>query len=237
MRKIEILLKEFEAAQKTIDYYALDLSLDELNRTFAAASPETYRYVRLHGLCGTYDDALELLHDQKKWGKTTCILSLGSSLGNFNHEDAANFLHKYVQLLEPTDYFIVGLDGCKVEDKVYFAYNDSRGLTKQFYMNGLAHANQLLGYEAFKPDEWEVQTLYNKDLGCHQAFYVPMRDVEIKDIKLHQGERIRFEEAYKFDEEERFNLWRNAGLVPSGEFGNSSNDYRECSLAARVAER
>lgn len=229
LRKIEILLKEFETAQKSVDYYALDLSLDELNRTFATVSPETYCYVRLHGLHGTYDDALRWLQDQKKWGKTTCVLSLGSSLGNFNHGNAAKFLHNFVKLLEPPDSFIVGLDGCKTEDKVYLAYNDPRGLTRQFYMNGLAHANKILGFEAFKSGEWEVHSLYNKDLGCHQAFYVPTCDVEIKDIKLRQGERILFEEAYKFDETERFHLWRNAGLVPTRELGNSSNDYRESS--------
>ncbi|KAL1969641.1 hypothetical protein VTN77DRAFT_8194 [Rasamsonia byssochlamydoides] len=225
LRKIEILLKEFERIQKDVDYYALDLSLEELNRTFAAISPQTYHHVRFHGLHGTYDDALDWLQNLENRTQPTCVLSMGSSLGNFRRSEAAEFLGKFARLLGPSDSVIIGLDACKDADKVYRAYNDSKGVTHQFYLNGLSHANAILGYEAFKPGQWEVECSFDKVNGCHQAFYVPTQDVTVNGISLQKGEKILFEEAFKYDLHECEKLWRDAGLIPVAAFGNSSNDY------------
>lgn len=214
--------------QKRVDYYALDLSLEELQRTFAQVSPQSYQYVRFHGLHGTYDDALRWLKDSQNREQPTCVLSMGSSIGNFNRTAAAGFLRQYAELLGPTDSIIIGLDGCKDKDRVYRAYNDSKGITRRFYKNGLVHANAVLGYEAFKADQWDVDCLYDEAGGCHRAFYVPTQDVSIGGVSLGRGERILFEEAYKYDAQERQDLWRNAGLINLAALGNSSDNYRKC---------
>lgn len=227
LRKVEILLREFETLQKRVNYYALDLSLEELQRTFAQVSPQSYQYVRFQGLHGTYDDALEWLKNPQNRKRPTCVLSLGSSIGNFGHADAASFLRQYSQLLGPTDSIIIGLDGCKDKDRVYRAYNDSKGITRRFYLNGLAHANQVLGYDAFKPDQWDIDCLYDEVDGCHRAFYVPTQDVTINGISLRKGEKIIFEEAYKYNAHEREELWRNAGLINVAALGNSHDNYRK----------
>jgi EasF-like predicted methyltransferase len=214
--------------QKRVDYFALDLSLEELERTFAEVSPQRYQYVRLHALHGTYDDAMDWLHMPENRQQPTWVLSLGSSLGNFNRPDAAAFLNRFARLLGPSDALIIGLDGCTDRDRIFKAYNDSKGITHEFYRNGLVHANAVLGQEAFKPDEWAVHCIYDDAQGCHQAFYVPTRDVTIQGNRLHRGEQIIFEEAYKYDRRQREQLWRNAGLIPVAAYGNSSaNDYRE----------
>lgn len=77
LRKIQILLQAFEDAGKDIDYYALDLSLRELERTLAEL-PE-YKHVSCHGLWGTYDDGKEWLKGIE--GKPKAILHMGSSIG------------------------------------------------------------------------------------------------------------------------------------------------------------
>jgi EasF-like predicted methyltransferase len=220
--------------EKELDYYALDLSLEELNRTFAAISTQTYHHVRFHGLHGTYDDALAWLHNPDNRKQPTCVLSMGSSLGNFHRTEAAAFLGKFATLLSPSDSLIIGLDGCKDRDKVYRAYNDSKGVTHQFYLNGLSHANAVLGYEAFKPGQWEVVCSYDEANGCHQAFYVPTEDVTINGMSLRKGEKILFEEAFKYDSQERARLWHDAGLMPVAEFGNVSDDYREYFLSLKL---
>lgn len=216
-----------ERRQKRVDYFALDLSLEELQRTFAEVSPQSYQYVRLHALHGTYDDAMEWLRMPENRQQPTYVLSLGSSLGNFSRPDAAVFLNQFARLLGPSDSLIVGLDGCTERDRIYKAYNDSKGTTHQFYRNGLLHANTVLGYEAFKPDEWTVECIYNEAEGCHQAFYVPVRDVTINGTILPKGEKIIFEEAYKYDLRQRDQLWRNAGLISVAAYANSANNYRE----------
>ncbi|KAK1142722.1 hypothetical protein N8T08_007353 [Aspergillus melleus] len=225
LRKIEILLREFERQGKYVDYYALDLSLSELQRTFSEVSVEDYNHVGFHGLHGTYDDAVTWLNRPENRKRPTAILSMGSSMGNFDRLEAAQFLSQFAKILGPSDAMLIGLDGCKNPDKVFKAYNDSQGITQQFYENGLIHANRVLGHEAFKLDEWEIVTGYNAVEGHHEAFYSPKKDVTIDGILVPKGEKLIFEEAFKYGPEEREQLWRDANLIHGAEFGNSSDDY------------
>lgn len=230
LRKVEILLKECERVGKRLDYYALDLSLVELKRTFAEVSTDSFKYVGFHGLHGTYDDALIWLKNPENRTRPTVVLSMGSSIGNFTRSSAAEFLGGFSKVLGPSDFMLIGLDGCKNPERVFKAYNDSDGVTRQFYENGLAHANRVLGFEAFKPDEWEIVTGFNSDLGCHQACYAPKADVTINGITIPKGEKLLFEEAFKYGNEERDDLCRSAGLISQKRWGNSTDDFRTCSL-------
>lgn len=79
LRKVNLLLQAIEDAGKTIDYYALDLSEAELERTLAQLP--AYKHVRSHGLLGTYDDGRDWLKQPSNLSRTKCILTLGSSIG------------------------------------------------------------------------------------------------------------------------------------------------------------
>ncbi len=79
MRKVALLLHAFEAAGKTIDYYALDLSRTELDRTLAQLP--RFSHVSCNGLLGTYDDGREWLKQPHILERPKCIMSLGSSVG------------------------------------------------------------------------------------------------------------------------------------------------------------
>ncbi|KAF9889559.1 hypothetical protein FE257_007269 [Aspergillus nanangensis] len=236
LRKIKILLEELERAGKRVDYYALDLSLPELQRTFSEVFVDEYEHVGFHGLHGTYDDALVWLKNPHNRERPTVILTLGSSIGNFDRAAASSFLAQYSDLLGPSDRIVVGLDGCKDPDRVHRAYNDSQGITRRFYENGLRNANSILGYEAFKSNEWEVVTGYNKVEGRHQASYSPTQDVVINGVVLRKGEQFIFEEAYKYGPDERDNLWRDANLIHCAEFGHNSEDYHIHMLSSAKLE-
>ncbi|KAL4903802.1 hypothetical protein BDW74DRAFT_155441 [Aspergillus multicolor] len=225
LRKIEILLREFERAGKPVDYYALDLSLSELERTFSNVAVEEYKCVGFHGLHGTYDDAHTWLSDPKNRERPTVVLSMGSSLGNFCPPEAAAFLAGFAKLMKPSDMMVIGLDACEDPERVYRAYNDSAGITRKFYENGLVNANNTFGREVFRPDEWQIVTEYDEVNGRHQAFYVPTKDLTICNVNLKKGERIIFEEAFKYSSQGRERLWRDAGLLEAAEFGSSSGDY------------
>ena len=79
LRKVNYLLQALEDAQKDIEYYALDLSQEELERTLAQLP--TYKHVRCRGLLGTYDDGRDWLKGPQNTSRDKCILSLGSSIG------------------------------------------------------------------------------------------------------------------------------------------------------------
>jgi L-histidine Nalpha-methyltransferase / hercynylcysteine S-oxide synthase len=74
-----LLLQALEDAGKVIDYYALDLSPKELERTLAQVP--LFKNVSCHGLLGTYDDGREWLKQPFILDRPKCILHLGSSIG------------------------------------------------------------------------------------------------------------------------------------------------------------
>ena len=79
LRKVSLLLQALEDAGRDVDYYALDLSREELDRTLRQVP--TFRHVRTHGLLGTYDDGREWLKTPSIARRRKCVMSLGSSIG------------------------------------------------------------------------------------------------------------------------------------------------------------
>lgn len=81
LRKVNLLLQAFEESAKDIEYFALDLDRRELERTLGQLPP--YKHVRSHGLWGTYDDGRDWLKQPFNVDRQKCVLSLGSSIGEF----------------------------------------------------------------------------------------------------------------------------------------------------------
>lgn len=157
--------------------------------------------------------------------KPKTILWLGSSLGNFRREEVPPFLTGFRNALQPGDTMLIGIDSCKHPERVFHAYNDRDNVTHDFTLNGLKHANRIMGYTAFQLEDWEAIGAYNEKAGGHQAFVSPLKDVEIDGIPISKGERIRIEESYKYSREEVQRLWDEAGLVANTIWSNSRGDY------------
>jgi L-histidine Nalpha-methyltransferase / hercynylcysteine S-oxide synthase len=125
------------------------------------------------------------------------------------------------------DRILVGLDACHAEsDKVYQAYNDKAGVTNRFYENGLENANRLLGYQAFRRQDWKIATAYDSEDKKHHAWYVALKDIETRDFTVNSGEVVALEESWKFPRERQNQIWREAGLISIMEFSNKSGDYQ-----------
>lgn len=225
LRKVRLLLEALERAEKHIEYYALDLSYPELERTFAEVETNKFKFVKFNGFHGTYDDGLAWLAKRENKDKVNVIVSLGSSIGNFTRDEAAEFLKTYSRTLEPTDRVIIGLDATTDAKRIYAAYNDREGITEKFYRNGLDHANSILGYEAFKQDEWEVLGEFIEADNKHMASYISLADVEILGFKIKKGERMPFEHAYKFAGQQGDQLWHDAALIPTALYTDSTGNH------------
>ncbi|KAK8118994.1 uncharacterized protein PG998_003620 [Apiospora kogelbergensis] len=227
LRKVSLLLQALEDAGRDVDYYALDLSREELDRTLRQVP--TFRHVRTHGLLGTYDDGREWLKTPSIARRRKCVMSLGSSIGNFHRHEAAEFLKGFTEVLEPADTIVIGLDSCTNPSKVYHAYNDSQGITHQFILNGLRHANEVLGSEEFRLEDWEVigEYVYDIEGGRHQAFYSPVRDTKVLGETIKAHERIQVEQSLKYSKDGMQNLWRAAGVVESDRWMVDGDEYGE----------
>ncbi|KAK3353194.1 C-type lectin protein [Lasiosphaeria hispida] len=218
LRKVNLLLQALEDAGKKIDYYALDLSQKELERTLAQLP--TYNHVSAHGLLGTYDDGRAWLRDPSNASRQKCILSLGSSIGNFNRDEAAVFLKNFADVLGHGDTMLIGLDSCDNPAKVYHAYNDCEGLTHKFILNGLRHANEILGETAFVETDWRVigEYVFDGEGGRHQAFYAPLHSTVVRGELVRPHERIQVEESLKYSAAEAQKLWNAAGMAETSQW-------------------
>lgn len=221
-----MLLEALERAGKTVDYFALDLSISELKRTLAAIPKNKYKHVRCFGLHGTYEDGLEWMKRPESMQRPRCVLSLGSSIGNFTRLEAAAFLKSFADVLGPEGMMMIGLDGCQDASRVYHAYNDREGTTHEFLFNGLCQANELIGKQAFVRDDWRVVGEYDVTAGRHHAFCYPVKDTEIDGVLVKAGERIRIEESYKYSVKQTEWLWKQAGFMEAARYGDPTNQYR-----------
>lgn len=217
------MLDALDKATKKVEYFALDVSLPELQRTLADIDVDAYKYVKCYGLHGSYDDGLRWLLEAET--KPTALLSLGSSIGNFSRPEAAAFLARFAANLRNEDIFILGIDSCKDPVKVYHAYNDKQGLTHEFILNGLSQANRILGDNYFDLHDWKVIGRFNAEKGCHQAFLTPVRDVSIYGSYITRGEEICIEESYKYSADEIAKLWEDSGLAVGPSWFNKTFDY------------
>ncbi|KAF1993588.1 hypothetical protein P154DRAFT_449788 [Amniculicola lignicola CBS 123094] len=225
LRKVNILLQAIDRLGKDVEYYAVDLSLPELRRTFSQIPTAGYKHVKCFGLYGTYDDSLEWMKSSHVRGRPKTILWLGSSIGNFRRQEAAPFLAGFREAIQPGDTMLIAIDSCKEPKRVFHAYNDKEDVTHQFVMNGLKHANEIMGKEVFHIEDWEVIGEYDEVAGRHHAFVSPLKDTVIDNVTIRRGERIRIEESYKYSRDEIIHLWENAGLMENTVWHNAKGDY------------
>jgi L-histidine Nalpha-methyltransferase / hercynylcysteine S-oxide synthase len=212
---------------RDVDYYALDVSEAELRRTLAAVPHGRFAHVKCYGLHGTYDDGLEWLKSAAVAARPKSVLSMGSSIGNFDKAAASRFLGAFAAALRTGDRLLIGIDACHDPAKVFHAYNDTDGVTHRFILNGLEHANQLLGSDEFDVGDWRVigEYRYDAEGGRHVAFVTPTRDVTIDGILVRKDEKIQIEESNKFSPDEANRLFLDAGLQQGVRWTNETGDY------------
>lgn len=227
LRKVSLLLDALDKKGIPASYYALDLSREELERTLAEIPAGRFKHVKCFGLWGTYDDGLAWLNTPKNTKRSKTVLWLGSSIGNLNRKEAAEFLTSFRKVLGTNDNFLLAVDECTKPEKVYRAYNDSQGLTHKFVLNGLEQANELLGYPAFDLDHWKVIGEYDTIAGRHHAFVSPDIDLEVEGAQIRAGEKIRIEESYKYDRPQLSQLLEASGFAQGVKWSNTEGDYGE----------
>ncbi|KAI4862287.1 histidine-specific methyltransferase [Hypoxylon rubiginosum] len=234
LRKTSVLLQAIEGLGKQADYYALDLDLKELDRTLQELEPSRFTHVSCHGLLGTYDDGKVWLAQGVNGTKPKYVLSLGSTIGSFNRTEASDFLRQWADVLRrrdggvresPDAKIIISLDGCKDHRKVWAAYNDKGGANKRFILNVLENANAHLGYKAFDPKDWTVRGEWDVDGGRHVQYILPLRDLSFEGHHLHEGEKVLVVYSYKFDEEDKRQLWGQSRLKDIGRYMNDDESY------------
>ncbi|MCW6034855.1 L-histidine N(alpha)-methyltransferase [Spirulina subsalsa FACHB-351] len=154
--KTRLLLNAYQTLGDSVHYVPIDVSAEILVES-AKQLVTDYPNLKVTGLVGTYDEALEQLIENTPPGRL--VIFLGSSIGNFTSQDCDRFLQEVAQGLQPGDYFLLGVDLQKSPDVLEAAYNDSQGVTAAFNLNMLEHLN------------WRFDGNFNLSLFKHRAIY------------------------------------------------------------------
>ncbi len=207
-RKIQMLLETFTHLDT---YMPIDISKDFLMESARQLS-ERYPALHIKAVCGDYSQAISLPVEESQ---KRVIFFPGSTIGNFEPEEAMHFLRHSSRILESGDGFLIGVDLKKSTDVLERAYNDVAGVTAAFNLNMLTHLNQMLE-GTFDVTRFEHHAFYNEEKGRIEMHLRSQLDQLVQvggvTVPFKQGETVHTENSYKYSKEEFETLARQSGF-------------------------
>jgi dimethylhistidine N-methyltransferase len=161
----------------------------------------------------TTEVSLDFIPDQA----ATVMFYPGSSIGNFDPEDAVAFLACLAKLAGPGGGLLIGVDRKKDHETLHQAYNDAGGVTAAFNLNLLERANRELDAD-FNLGAFEHFAAYNSVAGRIEMHLVSTRKqtvhIDGHSFAFNAGDSIHTENSYKYTDEEFQGLAQQAGFSP-----------------------
>lgn len=154
-------------------------------------------------ICPIEADYSELSEIPKTNGeaKRTVAFFPGSTIGNFEPDDAVRLLRNIASLCGNDGGILIGTDQKKDRRILELAYNDRKGITARFNQNMLARANRELGAD-FDIKSFRHNALYNETHGRIEMHLVSTRPqvvhIDSQTFSFDRGESIITEYSYKY---------------------------------------
>jgi dimethylhistidine N-methyltransferase len=221
--KTRLLLAAAAAHQGTVEYCPVDVSATALEAARERLEREMPA-VLVEPQVADYTRGLRL--DSCAAGERRLVLFIGSSIGNFDPEDALSLLQDLGAALEPGDGLLLGVDlapcssmpAGKSEEDLLAAYDDSQGVTASFNQNLLARLNRELGAE-FDLDAFRHQIRWNPDDSRIEMHLESLQEQTVQidslgmAVEFAPGETIHTENSHKYRTGQAEELLRAAGFA------------------------
>lgn len=202
-------------------YFPIDISgdvIEFLNKQLPLKIPD----LEVHGLNGEYAEMIEVANQISQ--KRKLVLFLGSNIGNFAPEDAVWFLKSLHESLAPGDLLLIGFDLKKDPKQILAAYNDRKGITKQFNLNLLKRINRELDAD-FQVDAFDHFPSYNPVSGSCRSYLISLKEQSVQIgnelIRLSQFEPIYMELSQKYSVSQVDALSTETGFKPVAHYYDS----------------
>ena len=194
-----ILIEELLQRQNRTLFYPIDVSpsaLDEAVRQLGQQFPA----LRVNPIVADYTGGVPALG---RIGGRKLVLYIGSSIGNFEPDEAVRILRRIRRTLRSGDALVLGADFAKSSKILVPAYDDAQGVTASFNKNILARLNRELDAD-FNLDAFRHIALWNRRVSrmeiyleslTDQTAFLPPLDL---DLTFQAGERIHTENSYKY---------------------------------------
>lgn len=138
----------------------------------------------------------------------------GSTLGNFEPEEARQFLRSARDILGSRAQMIVGVDLEKDERVLHEAYNDAAGVTAKFNLNVLVRINRELGGN-FDLSAFTHRAIYNRNQHRIEMHLISKKRQAVRmlgtSFAFQPGESIHTENSYKYSLERFAALAHSSG--------------------------
>lgn len=214
--KTQLLLERLDLTE----YVPLDISIDHLEAT-AADLRARYPNLVVQPAAADYTKRVTL-PDPVEPFRCTVVYFPGSTIGNFQPDEAVPFLARLAKLVQPNQQLgvepggvLIGVDLRKDAQRLERAYDDREGVTAKFNLNLLRHINRELGTE-FPLDRFKHRAVWNAEEGRIEMHLVSEDDLEVEvgdsSFSFSKGEFIRSEVSYKYSREGFAELVAKAGL-------------------------
>ncbi|RYF67666.1 MAG: L-histidine N(alpha)-methyltransferase, partial [Comamonadaceae bacterium] len=194
LTKVRLLLDALDAPQR---FLPIDISGEHLESA-AERLRADYPRLAVQPIVGDYTQPFDL--PALGAGGRRVGFFPGSTLGNFNPDEALAFLQSAAQMLGGGG-LLIGVDLIKDPALLHAAYNDAQGVTAAFNLNLLHRANAELGAD-FVPAQFTHAAFYNAPFQRIEMHLVSRRaqvvNVLGERFMFAEGETIHTENSHKF---------------------------------------
>ena len=197
--KTRILLDAMARQERLRLYVPFDVSETEVKRVAEELSIE-YPDLEIHGVVADFTHHMEAIPP----GDPRLVILLGSTIGNFQTEDAVALLRRVSEQMSRGDFFLLGIDLIKDIERLEAAYTDAAGVTEEFNRNILRVINRIAGAD-FRPEAFRHKAFFNREqswieirLVAEVAQKVRLEALDLT-LEIAQGEELLTEISSKYD--------------------------------------
>jgi dimethylhistidine N-methyltransferase len=228
--KTRLLLTAAVNRQDTVFYEPVDVSasaLEEARERIEREIPGVLVTPRVED----YTKGLEL--DSASFGERRLVLYIGSSIGNFEPEEAEALLKNVRAALAPGDSMLLGVDQAKDEATLLAAYDDAAGVTAAFNLNVLTRLNRELGAN-FDEEAFAHRAVWNAAQSRIEMHLVSRKRQKVRipalDLKIDfaPDESIHTENSYKYRPGQVEALLSKSGFTPAATWMDDQQRFAVC---------
>jgi dimethylhistidine N-methyltransferase len=194
-------------------YVALDISTDFLTESLERLR-QHFAHIEMTALGLDFSGDFELpdtVRDEKR-----LFFYPGSSIGNFNPDEARAFLRRLRLQCGDDGGLLIGIDLVKDTAVLDAAYDDALGVTAAFNLNVLRHVNYLLGAD-FDVRQWRHHGYFNAGAARVEMHLEARTRQTVRwpggARSFAEGECIHTENSYKYTEQSAVALLAEGGFA------------------------
>jgi len=197
-------------------YLPIDIA-GEAIKAAAAGLARAFPWLNINGVCADYTVPLTLPEFVGVPIRRKAVYFPGSTIGNFNPQEAIEFLKLARRMVGPRGALLIGVDLKKDKQVLDAAYDDAAGVTAAFNLNLLQRINRELGGD-FQLRRFRHKAYYDEAKGwieMHlESLAAQFVHVGGQRFRFSAGETIHTEISCKYSVEEFQAVAHRAGFAP-----------------------